>query len=581
MGILDYFKKNKVAAGVKPVVLLILDGFGLAPDSKGNAISVAKTPTIDSFYKNYPSGELIASGESVGLPANEVGNTEVGHLVLGAGRVIYQDLRRINESIADDSFFEKKAFLQVHEHLKKNNSNLHLVGLVSSGSVHSSLIHFYAMLKFCEMKGIKNVFLHLVTDGRDADPKEGIEVVTKMQKYIDSTTVGKVATIGGRYYYMDRDARWERTEKAYKTMVLGKGNRAESAIEAVKASYGKNITDEFIEPTVIVNQGKPVGLVNDNDAIIFTNFRIDRPKQLTMAFVVPGFEQLDPKIFGYSTEVKKAKEELGSAKTFNRVKVLQNLFFVTMTEYQKNLPVSAIVFGSEPIIKPLAEIIAGANFKQLHMAESEKERFVTHYFNGMRDTSFNGEDVVIIPSPKIPTYDKKPEMSVKELVKEFSRQIDKNIYKFIVMNFANCDMVAHTGNLTATIKAVEHVDKAIAKVADKILAVGGSLIITADHGNAEELLGFSSKTFFVTSAPGDMNTDHTGNPVPVFIISNELKGKGKLPKGELSDIAPSVLGLLNLKTPVEMTGKDLLNPNKQKEVNDVNVPLTIGDGPVL
>ena len=553
---------EQTKGSVSPVTLIILDGFGVAPESKGNAISQAKMPYFESLKTNYPYKEIIASGESVGLPANEVGNTEVGHLTIGAGRVILQSLERINKDIENGLFFQNKAFLQTVEHVKKNNSALHLIGLVGNGNVHSSLNHLYSLLKFCKQREVGKVFIHAITDGRDSPPDDGAKVIAKLEEYLSTTKVGRIASVSGRYYAMDRDKRWERIQKAYDSYVLGKGISADSAGKAIADSYARKLTDEFIEPTVITESGKPVGLISDGDAVIFFNFRIDRPRQLTMSFVLKDFENLKSFDFGYMPEAKKTEGEVKIKKTFKREKVPQNLFFTTMTEYQKNIPVSAIAFGEIAIKNSLPEVISNAGLKQLRLSESEKEKFVTFYLSGFRDERYKGEDRIIIPSPKVATYDKKPEMSVYEIAEEFEKAISKKIYNLIVVNLANPDMVAHSGNVKKAIKALEHVDKALNKIIDSVISNGGTALITSDHGNVEEMLSYKSKSFFVTSEKGDRNTDHSNNPVPLVFVGNKFKGvKVNIQNGSLSDVAPTILTLMNIPIPPEMTGKDLLgNP---------------------
>lgn len=558
---LPFFKPVTLGGNkIKPTVLLVLDGWGIAPHSAGNAITLAKTPNLSSLFTRYPHGQLIASGESVGLPANEVGNTEVGHLTLGAGRTVYQDLKRINVEIEDGSFFENRAFLGAVSHIRRTQGKLHIMGLVGTGNVHSSIEHFYALLKFCQKNELKNTRLHLFTDGRDTAPQEAEVEIAKIEEYLKENKTAQIASISGRYYAMDRDRRWERTEKAYKAIVLGKGVTAASGVAAVKNAYAKSLTDEFIEPTVILTQeGAVVGSVESGDAIIFFNFRVDRVRQLTMAFVLAEFEKLTSFEFGYApgTEIEEGKATF--ARTFVREKWPQNIFFVTMTEYHKKLPVSAIAYGPIVVADSFSDVIARVNLRQLHMAESEKERFVTYYFDGMRETRVPGEDVVIVPSPKVSTYDKKPEMSVFKLVQEFKKALAKDIYNLFVINFANPDMVAHTGNLKATIEAIETTDKAVGEVFEMINTVGGNLIITADHGNAEELISFPSTSFFFTSAEGEVNTDHSNNPVPILLVSERLKsGLLNLPQGELSDVAPTVISLMGLSVPASMKGKNLL-----------------------
>ena len=528
------------------MVLLILDGWGVAPASEGNAITQAKTPNMDS-YTNYPNGELIASGETVGLPANEAGNSEVGHLTIGAGRVIYQSLPRINIAIKDGSFFDNKAFLSALAHVVKNQSKLHLMGLVSSGTIHSSIEHLYALLEFCKRNKLTGLKLHLFTDGRDAPPNDAVKVISQIEERLIDLRIGSISSISGRFYGMDRDGRWERTKKAYDAIVSGVALQASSAVEAVDTAYQRGQTDEFIEPTILVKPSSTGNLgpvsqkiavtVDDNDAVIFFNFRIDRPRQLSQALTLENFE---------------------SQKTFTRNKRPRNLFFVTMTEYQKNLPVSAIAFPAQKVNSTLSEVLATEGLKQMHMTESEKERMVTFYFDGLRSARFKGEDVEIIASPRVTTYDKKPEMSVLKTLKRFKRFIRRNKYHFYLLNFANADMVAHSGNVAATIKAIEVVDKVVGEVVNAILERGGTVVITADHGNAEELLTYPTKSFFVTSQSGNVNTEHSNNLVPIYIIGKSLKGK-KLgnSKGSLADVATTILPLMGLKPPPEMNGRDL------------------------
>jgi 2,3-bisphosphoglycerate-independent phosphoglycerate mutase len=564
MGLLSFLKPKQKTPPVKPLALLVLDGYGIAPASAGNAITQARTPYINSLMNSYPHTELIASGESVGLPANEVGNTEVGHLTLGAGRVIYQDIKRISLAIEEGSFFDNKAFLHALAHCRKYGSKMHLMGLVGTGNVHSSIEHFYGLLEFFKKAEFANVFLHLFTDGRDTPPKEAMEIINKIQTYTVDNRIGHIASISGRYFAMDRDRRWDRTEKAYKAIVLGKGQTAMSAQDAVEAAYTRGLTDEFIEPTVIMPVGRPVATVDDNDAVIFFNFRVDRPRQLTMAFVLPDFERLTSFEFGYApgTELEEGKATFKG--TFQREKWARNIFFVTMTQYHKKLRVSEVAFGPQVVPDCLTAVLSSANLKQMHMAESEKERFVTYYFDGMNEKPPPGEEVSIVASPKVPTYDRKPEMSVFKLVREFKKHLAKGIYSFFVVNFANPDMVAHTGNLKATIKAVEAVDKAVEEFVEAVIKVDGTVILTADHGNAEELLTYKATSFFFTSTGGKVNTEHSNNPVPVVIINNGYAGKGvALAKGSLADIAPTVLALMDLTPPGTMTGRNLLTATAQ------------------
>ncbi len=535
----NFFKKqNKI----KPTVLVILDGFGVAPPSMGNAISLAKTPNYKNLLATYPNGQLIASGESVGLPANEVGNTEVGHLTLGAGRTILQDLKKINFSIEKGTFFDNKALVAAANHAKANNSAFHIMGLASTGNVHSALAHLIALIQFCKKEGLKKVYLHLFTDGRDAAPKEGIEIIERVETQLSLAKVGQIASVTGRYYAMDRDRRWDRTSKTYAALVQGHAIQTMSASDAVNSAYARGQTDEFIEPTMVADKNGPVGLISDNDAVVFFNYRIDRPRQLASAFVAPDFEK-----------------DSGKGATFNRQKILQNLFFVTMTDYEKGLPVSGIAFAPDVVDTPINLVISKAGLRQIHMAESEKERFVNYYFDGIREEPSEGEESKIVASPRVATYDKKPDMSLPALVSEFKRQISKDIYHFAVINFANADMVAHSGNLDATVKAITYIDRYLNDLVQFILSRDGTVVITADHGNAEELVTFPTSSFYITTSKGTVNTDHSNNPVPVIIINNRFKGKPiSLGMGRLADIAPTILNLMGLKVPEVMTGRNLL-----------------------
>lgn len=565
--VFSFLKKKETILGsrqsIQPLVLISLDGWGIAHSSQGNPIAQAKTPNMVMFQSRYPHGQLLASGESVGLPANEVGNSEVGHLTMGVGRVILQSLKRINKSIEDGSFYENQAFLNAVRHIQKYKSKLHILGLVSHGSVHSSLGHFYALLELCRKQGLSSeVYYHLFLDGRDASPTAGGQVVTDIQERIAHLKIGKIATISGRYYAMDRDARWERTQKTYNALTLGQGLYAENAYQVVKDNYAKGITDEFIVPTIITQNGKPLGTVDNNDAMIFFNFRVDRARQLTMAFCLPEFEKLK----GFTLEEepfhgRNKSEKKVIKSTFKRQMWPHNLYFVTMTEYQKNVYVSDIAFPPQRSLTSVTSVLSKANFKQLHLTESEKERMVTIYFDGFHEGGYPNEDIVILPSPHVATYDKRPQMALFDVIAEFKRRISLNTYKFIIMNFANPDMVAHSGNLKATIKAIEYVDKALGEVYKEVMNWNGTLVITADHGNAEELITYPKGAFFFTTSEGDINTDHSNNPIPFMIINKVYEGKPlNLPTGTLSDVAPTILSLMNIPVPSEMTGRNLLSP---------------------
>jgi 2,3-bisphosphoglycerate-independent phosphoglycerate mutase len=569
-------KKKEINRSISPAVVLVLDGYGIAPHSQGNAITLAKTPNMDKYAKVYPYNQLIASGESVGLPANEVGNSEVGHLTIGAGRAVSQSLKRINTEIEEGSFYENRAFIKAISHVIKNKSRLHIMGLVSYGSVHSSLKHLNGLIELLRREGIVNAAFHLFTDGRDAPPKEGIEVIKEVKSRLEDG-VGKIASVSGRYYAMDRNARWERTQKAYEAITLGKGLYSSDPVQAMQESYDRGDTDEFVKPTIIVKEDKvstnitkeqsvqqsisnytPIATVNDNDAVIFFNFRVDRARQLSMAFAMLDFEDIKKIELG-NPEDSDDKVEIKKTSTFKREKVVKNLFFTTMTQYKKDLTVSAIAYPPQIAQDCLPEVLSRSGLKQFHLAESEKKRMVDFYFDGMREKPYEGEDVVIVSSPKVATYDKKPEMSVYKLVDEFKKALKKDKYHLFAINFANPDMVAHSGNLEKTIEAVEHVDKAVGEIVEAVLKVNGTVFITADHGNAEELLTFPSASFYFTTSGGEVNTDHSNNPVPIYIVGKKyLNHKLEIIGGALSDIAPSVLHLLNLKTPPVMKGKNLL-----------------------
>lgn len=545
---------------IAPVVLISLDGWGIAPDSHGNAVTQAKTPNWDSYLSTYPNCQLIASGESVGLPANEVGNSEVGHLTMGVGRVIFESLLRINKAIEDESFFRNEAFLAAVDYVQTHQSTLHLLGLLGAGNVHSSGSHLYALLELAKRAKLPKVCLHLFTDGRDSPPHDGVNVITKLEYELkEKYPFARIATVSGRYYAMDRDTRWERTQKAYAAIVSGKGVQAKNATTAVSESYKAGKTDEFIDATVILDEAGNSSPVNDNDACIFFNFRVDRPRQLTKAFVLPDFESGK---FQFEEEKKIPSAFHQPKPTFKREKIPANLFFVTMTEYQQGLPVSKIAFPNDKVDHSLPQVLAEGNLRQFHLAESEKERMVTYYFDGLRIEKFPGEDTLIIPSPSVGTYDRKPEMSLPGIVDAFKTALASNTYHFFMLNFANPDMVAHSGKLKATIKACEIVDWALGEMVPMILSVGGSVFITADHGNAEELLTFDSSGFFFTTREGAMNTEHSNNPVPFLMICPEYEGKPQaLADGSLADVAPTILTHMHLPIPEQMTGHNLLKEN--------------------
>ncbi len=532
----------------KPIVLAILDGWGLAPAGPGNAITAAKTPNITSFWNSYTHTQLIAHGESVGLPKSEPGNTETGHLNLGAGRIVYQDLPRINMSIADGTFFQNAQFLRAVKHLTEHSSRLHLLGLVGGGGVHSDLTHLFALLRFCHEEHVSQVYLHLFTDGRDSPPSAAMTYINQVRDVMAREAVGKIASVMGRYYAMDRDFRWDRTAKAYACLTRGEGKRADSVDTAINQSYSVDKTDEFIEPTIV----DPEGIVKPGDAVIFYNFRIDRPRQLTKAFVLPNFEEtanhtgFDPYAVKYMA--KHVEDVSGKPAPFTRGPQIPNLYFVTMTEYEQHLPLQ-VAFPPQIVDSPLGRIISDSALHQLRLSESEKERFVTYYFNGQREQPFPGEDRQIIPSPKVSTYDKKPEMSAQEVTQAAISKIQSSSYDLIIMNYANPDMVGHTGNFKATIKACEVVDTCLGDLSRNVLSRGGVLIITADHGNAEEM---------INPASGGIDTEHNANPVPFILIGNDFRTATQISQGILADVAPTILSLLKIPAPSSMTGRNLL-----------------------
>ena len=520
----------------KPVVLLIIDGFGIAPDGDGNSITRAKTPNYDKFIRTYPAMAMRASGEAVGLSWGEMGNSEVGHLAIGAGRVYYQTFPRINKSIEDESFYDKEVFLQAAAFVKKNKGTLHLIGMVSPGRVHSMDDHLFALLEFCKLNKIKDVAIHAILDGRDTVYNSAADFIGKLQAKMKEIKVGKIASLSGRFYTMDRDNRWDRISNAYGAIVNGEGVTSEDPIKAIKESYAKEIFDEEFIPTVMTEDGKPIATIKEGDAVIMFNFRADRMRQITKAFTLPNFDK------------------------FKR-DYIQNIFVVTMTEYEKSLPV-VVAFPPEVLKNTLGEVISNAGLKQFHIAETEKYAHVTFFFNGTKEKPVPGEDRAIVPSPSVASYKETPAMSVYEVTDRMVKEIKKGKYDFIVANLANPDMVAHTGDFPATVKAVESVDECIGKVAEATLGQGGVLLITADHGYAEEVSNIVS---------GQIDKEHSTNPVPFIVIGKTYEGQpaptGEIPDGDLSlvppigmlaDVAPTILNILGLPQPEEMTGQSLL-----------------------
>ena len=495
---------------MKPLILIILDGWGIRKQKKGNAIKLGKTPNFDMLKKKYPYTQLKASGKAVGLLQEMMGNSETGHLNLGAGRIVVQDIKRISDSIKNKSFFKNKSLLKAVNNAKKNNSTLHIMGLLSPAGVHAYIPHLYALIKLASQHKLKKVMIHVFTDGRDTPIKSAKGFVRDLLKQIKKYKTGKIATITGRYYAMDRDNRWDRTKTAYDALANRKGTRVRSALKGIDMAYKKGETDEFIRPLIIDDFNG----INDKDSVIFFNYRTDRPRQLTKAFIESGF------------------------KKFKRKKL--NVVFACMTEYYKGTP--NIAFDTLAVKNNLGKIISRKGLRQLRIAETEKYAHVTFFFNSQIEKPFKKEDRIMVPSPKVATYDLKPEMSAYKIKNKVINEINKDKYDVIILNFANADMVGHTGRIKPTIKAVETVDKCLGKVVGEILSKNGAALIIADHGNAEDMTGKELST-------------HTTNPVPCILVSGR---KCRLKKGILADIAPTMLSLLNIQKPKEMTGKNLI-----------------------
>lgn len=538
------------------VILVVLDGWGMAPASPGNAITGTAPANFNRLWSSFPHTQLGASGEAVGLPRGEPGNTETGHLNLGAGRIVFQDLPRINLAIADGTFFENKVLLGAIEHAKKNNSRLHLLGLSGAGGVHSNMEHLFALLRLCQEQNFNRVFVHIFTDGRDSPPSSALTYLEQLKRVIVEEGVGQIATVMGRYWAMDRDFRWDRTAKAYFALTGGVGQKVAAPEEAIQNSYKNGVTDEFIEPHIVVDQsGVPLGQISDNDSVIFYNFRIDRPRQLTYAFVLANFEKeaaakwdFDPYTVKY---YRKHLIEIPSRPVFQRDRKLTNLFFVTMTEYAKDLNVQ-IAFPREIIEMPIGRVLSEKGIRQLHAAESEKERFVTYYFNGQQEQPFSGEDRLIVPSPKVATYDLAPAMSTRQLTLAIEEQLRLNpaTYGFILINYANPDMVGHTGVISAAVSACAVADECLGRIYETSLEQNAILVVTADHGNAEEMLD---------PITGEVETEHSKNPVPFILAGKQFFGQAvTLQSGILADVAPTILSLLGMEKPPSMTGRNLL-----------------------
>lgn len=508
----------------KPTVLMILDGYGLNDTEQANAVKEANTPIMDKLMAEYPFVKGYASGLDVGLPDGQMGNSEVGHLNMGAGRIVYQELTRITKEIKDGTFFDNEAFLAAIENCKKNDSALHLFGLLSDGGVHSHNTHLYGLLELAKKAGLSKVYVHGFLDGRDTAPTSGKGFVEAAEAKMKEIGVGKMASVMGRYYVMDRDNRWDRVEKAYKALTLGEGNTATSAAQAVQTSYDQGENDEFVVPTCVVEDGKPVATIQNKDSVIFFNFRPDRAREITRAFCDDAFTG------------------------FERENGRLDLTFVCFTEYDTTIPNKLVAFHKVAITNTFGEFLSKNGKTQLRTAETEKYAHVTFFFNGGKEEPYEGEERILVNSPKVATYDLQPEMSAFEVADKLSEAIKSLKYDVIIVNFANPDMVGHTGMEAAAIKAVEAVDKCVGITLDALLSVDGQMFICADHGNAEQLVDY------VTGAPF---TAHTVNPVP-FILVNYDKEYTLREGGCLADIAPTLIEMMGMEQPVEMTGKSLL-----------------------
>lgn len=509
----------------KPLLLMILDGWGINRNSDHNAVALAKTPNLDRLLTDYPHVELRTSGMAVGLPEGQMGNSEVGHLNIGAGRVVYQDLTRITKAIDDGDFYRNPVLLDCISRIKAGGGRLHLAGLLSDGGVHSHNTHLYALLELATREGVEDVFVHCLLDGRDTPPQSGADYLAQLEQEMDRIGRGRIATIMGRYYAMDRDNRWERVELAYNAMVCGEGQHYATAADAIQKSYDVGTNDEFVLPSVLTDHGKPVATLRDGDGFIFFNFRSDRAREITRAIALENFNGFSrhchPKLSGY----------------------------VCMTEYDATFGLP-IAFEQLAMTNLLGRVLSDAGLKQLRIAETEKYAHVTFFFNGGVETPFPGEERCLIPSPKdVATYDLKPEMSARLVTEELLNRLDRDLYDVIILNFANCDMVGHTGILDAAIRAVEAVDNCVGRVVARVRAKGGAALITADHGNAEQMIDEHGEPF----------TAHTTNPVWLILADDRRKGAQLREGGRLADIAPTMLHMLGLSQPMEMTGDSLID----------------------
>ncbi len=506
----------------KVTMLMILDGFGDNKNKDGNAIKLANTPNIDKLMKKYPNTDIFTSGLHVGLPEGQMGNSEVGHTNIGAGRIVYQELTRITKSIEDGDFFSNPEFIAAIENCKKYNSKLHILGLVSDGGVHSHNRHLYGLLEMAKRRDFEDVYVHCFLDGRDTPPASAETYVAELQEKMKEKGVGKIASLSGRFYAMDRDKRWQRVQKCYDALVNGEGEKAGDPIKAIEDSYQKEVFDEFVVPTVMCNGNEPVAKIEENDSVIFFNFRPDRAREITRALVDPEFD-------GFETKK-------------------MNLYYVCFTSYDETMPNVHIAFKKEPLKNTFGEVVSEAGLTQLRIAETEKYAHVTFFFNGGEEKQYPGEDRILVPSPKVETYDMKPEMSAYEVTDKVCEALENNKYDVVILNFANTDMVGHTGSLQAAIKAVEAVDECVGKIVKIIEEKQGNLLITADHGNAEQMIDYKT---------GEPHTAHTTNPVPIILVTANKEYKLK-ENGKLADLAPTMLDLMGIKQPEEMTGESLL-----------------------
>ncbi|MCI9087731.1 MAG: 2,3-bisphosphoglycerate-independent phosphoglycerate mutase [Clostridia bacterium] len=505
----------------KPMMLMILDGFGINDNEKANAVKLANTPNIDKLMKIWPTTEIYTSGLKVGLPDGQMGNSEVGHTNIGAGRIVYQDLTRITKSIEDGDFFSIKEITGAIENCKKNHSKLHIMGLLSDGGVHSHIRHLVALLEVAKRKDFDDVYVHCFLDGRDTPPASGESYISQLEEKMKEKEVGKIASISGRFYAMDRDKRWERVEKAYNALVKGQGEKATSAISAIESSYQQEVFDEFVLPTVICNSNNdPVATIQDKDSVIFFNYRPDRAREITRSLVDLEFD-------GFTTKPL-------------------DLYYVCFTQYDETIPNVQIAFKPESLKNTFGEYVSNQGLSQLRIAETEKYAHVTFFFNGGEEKQYPGEDRILVPSPKVQTYDMQPEMSAVEVTDKVVESIESDKYDCIILNYANPDMVGHTGNLEAAIKAIETIDECVERVVSAIEEKNGIILMTADHGNAEQMIDYKT---------GEPHTAHTTNVVPLVLIGVEGV---QLKTGKLADLAPTMLDLMGLQKPEEMAGESII-----------------------